>query len=196
MSNLNTFAGLYNLPGPIATAETAFAATNAIGGVTATTAATRALVGIRQDAAGGFFDGHVFRIRGLAKAIGTGAGNFTFNIYWNVGTNTNLTTFTSDVLVIGSGAIAVASKPAVALLEAEVIWDSSLQQVMAVKQASYNNLTATPAVPVVTPALSAANPLVAAGTVTNVSQLNFFATATSSANISSTTLIELCLEQI
>lgn len=197
MSNQNTFAGLYNLAGPIATAETAVASINAIGGTTTPGASTtRALVGVRQDVAGGLFDGHIFKIRGLAKAIGTGAGNFTFNIYWNVGTNSNLTTFTSDVLVIGSGAIAVASKPAVALLEAEVIWDSSLQQVMAIKQSSYNNLVTTPAVPVVTPALSAANPLVAAGTVTNVSQLNFFATMISSANISATTLIELCLEQV
>lgn len=196
MANLNTFAFLNNLPGPTATAETAVAAINAIGGVTPTTAATRALVGVRQDAAGGFFDGHVLKIRGLAKAIGTGAGNFTFNIYWNVGTNSNLTTFTNDVLVIGSGAIAVASKPAVALLEAEVIWDSSLQQVMGVKQSSYNNLITTPAVPVVTPALTAANPLVAAAVVTNVSQLNFFATMTCSANISATTLIELALEQV
>jgi|SRR6185369_3193162 len=196
MANMNTVAGLYNLAGPTSTTETAFASINAIGGISSGSSTTRALVGVRQDAAGGNFDGHVFKIRGVAKAIGTGAGNFTFNIYWNVGTNTNLTTFTSDVLVIGSGAIAVASKPAVALLEAEILWDSSLQQVMGIKQASYNNLVTTPAVPVVTPALTAANPLVAAATVTNVSQLNFFATATCSANISSTTLLELCIEQV
>lgn len=196
MANINTFAQIQDLAGPIAAAETAVAAVNAIGGVTPTTAATRALVSCSNDVAGGFLDGHPFWVKGIAKAIGTGAGNFTFNIYWNVGANTNLTTFTNDVLLIGSGAIAVASKPAVAFLEAMVMWDSSLQQVMAIKTRSYNNLVATPAVPVVTPALSAANPLVAAGTVTNPSQLSFFATITCSANISSTTLLELALEQI
>jgi hypothetical protein len=187
MANMNTFAGVYNLPGAISSTETAVAQFNST--------TTRVLVAPPQDVAGGVLDGHPFLVKGQAKAIGTGAGNFTFNIYWNVGTNTNLTTFTSDVLLIGSGAIAVASKPAVACLEAMVIWDSSLQQVMAVKTRSYNNLVTTPAVPVVTPALSAANPLVAAATVTNVSQLAFFATITCSANITSTTLLELSLER-
>jgi len=197
MANINTFAQIQDLAGPISTTETAVATVNGIGGITATpTLSTiRALVAPGNDVAGGFLDGHPFLVKGIAKAIGTGAGNFTFNIYWNVGTNTNLTTFTSDVLLIGSGAIAVASKPAVALLEAMVMWDSSLQQVMAVKTRSYNNLITTPAVPVVTPALSATNPLVAAAVVTNASQLAFFATITCSAGITSTTLIELSLEQ-
>lgn len=196
MATINTFAQIQDLPGPIAVAETAVATINGIGGITATpTLSTiRALVAPPQDIAGGFLDGHPFLVKGIAKAIGTGAGNFTFNIYWNVGTNSNLTTFTSDILLIGSGAIAVNSKPAVAFLEAMVMWDSSLQQVMAVKMKSYNNLITTPAVPVVTPLLSATTPLVAAAVVTNASQLAFFATITCSANISSTTLIELSLE--
>lgn len=186
---MNTFAGVYGLPGTVSATETAVAQFNST--------TTRVLVAPPQDVAGGLLDGHPFLVKGQAKAIGTGASNFTFNIYWNVGTNTNLTTFTNDVLLIGSGAIAVASKPAVAALEAMVIWDSSLQQVMAIKTRSYNNLVTTPAVPVVTPALSAANPLVAAGTVTNVSGLAFFATITCStaANVSSVTLLELSLER-
>lgn len=188
MANMNTFAQVQDLPGPTSATETAVAALNST--------TVRATVGVPQDIAGGLFDGHPILVRGLAKAIGTGAGNFTFNIYWNVGTNTNLTTFTNDVLLIGSGAIAVASKPAVAFLEGMVMWDSSLQQVMGIKTRSYNNLVTTPAVPVVTPALTAANPLVAAGTVTNISQLQFFATITCSANISSTTLLELALEEL
>jgi hypothetical protein len=197
MANQNTFFQLSNLPGVVSATETAVATINGIGGVTSTPSSIRALAGVRQDASGGFFDGHPFLVKGIAKAVATGTSNFTFNIYWNVGTNTNLTTFTNDVLLIGSGAIAVASKPAVAVLEAMVIWDSSLQQVMAIKTRSYNNLVTTPAVPVVTPALSAANPLVAASTVTNVSQLAFFATLTCStaANVTSATLLELSLEQ-
>lgn len=186
MSNMNTFAGVYGLPGATSATETAVAQFNST--------TTRAVVAPPQDVASGLLDGHPFLIKGMAKAIGTGVGNFTFNIYWNNGVNTNLTTFTNDVLVIGSGAIAVASKPAVAILEAMIVWDSSLQQVMGVKTRSYNNLTATPAVPLVTPALTT-NPLVAAGTVTNVSGLQFFATVTCSANISSTTLLELSLER-
>lgn len=196
MSNANTVAFIQNLTGPTSATETAVAAQSPLGGFTTTPTSVRAFIAPPQDVALGFFDGRPFFVRGLAKAIGTGAGNFTFNIYWNSGGNTNLTTFTNDVLLIGSGAIAVASKPAVAFLEAFVMWDSSLQQVMAVKTRSYNNLTATPAVPVVTPALSAANPLVAAGTVTNVSGLQFFATITCSANISATTLTELAIERI
>ncbi len=189
MANMNTFAQLSNLPGPISSTETCVAALNST--------TTRAFQGIRQDVNGGLFDGRPFLVRGLAKAIGTGAGNFTFNIYWSKNqVNTDLTTLTNDVLLIGSGAIAVASKPAVAFLEAVVMWDSSLQQVMAIKQLSYNNLITTPAVPVVTPALSAANPLVATTVVTNVSGLSFYATITCSANITSTTLLELGLDQI
>lgn len=187
MANMNTFAQIQDLPGAIATAETAVASL--------ANSTVRATVAIPQDVAGGLFDGHPILVRGLAKAIGTGAGNFTFNIYWNVGTNTNLTTFTNDILLIGSGAFAVGSKPAVAFLEAMVMWDSSTQQVMAVQTRSYINKVPTPTVPVVTPVLGT-NPFVAAGTVLNVSQIQFFATFTSSANISSTTLLELALEEL
>lgn len=189
MANANTVGGLYNLAGPIATAETAFGPSAA--------STVRATLNVRQDLASGFFDGHPFKVRAVAQAIGTGAGNWTFNIYWNKGVNTNLTTFTSDVLLIGTGAIAVASKPATAFLEAYVMWDSQLQQVAAVKLLNINNLVSTPAIPAgAINTLSAANPLVAAGTVTNVSGLQFFATSTASANITATSLIELCLEQV
>jgi hypothetical protein len=183
---MNTFAGVYNLPGPISTVETAVAQFNST--------TTRVLVAPPQDIATGVLDGHPFLVKGLALAIGTGAGNFTFNIYWNKGVNTNLTTFTSDILLIGSGTFAVGSKPAVALLEEMVMWDSNTQQVVGIQTRTYINKVATPTVPVVTPALGT-NPLVAAGTVTNVSALAFFATITCSANISSTTLLELSLER-
>lgn len=190
MANMNTFAQVQDLPGPIATAETAVASL--------ATSTVRATVGIPQDVAGGLFDGHPILVRGLAKAIGTGAGNFTFNIYWNSGGNTNLTTFTNDVLLIGNGTVAVGSKPTVSFLEGLVMWDSSTNQLMGVKTRSYNNIvgSAAPTVPVVTPALTATSPLVAAGTILNVSQIQFFATFTSSANISSTTLLELALEEL
>jgi len=195
MANLNTFFQLSNLPGPISTVETAIAAVNAIGGVTTTPSTIRALASVRQDAAGGFFDGHPFKIRAIGKAIGTGAGNFTMNVYFNSGANTNLTTFTSDVLVVGSGAVAVASKPAVAVCEGLIMWDSSTQQVMGLKVETFNNIVPTATIPLATPAVTAAT-LSAAGTTTNVSGLSFFVTFTSSANISSTTLIELALEQV
>lgn len=197
MANINTFAQIQDLPGPISTVETAVASINAIGGTTTPGASTiRALVACPSDINGGFLDGHPFKIRGIAKAIGTGAGNFTFNVYFNIGTNTNLTTFTNDVLVVGSGAVAVASKPAVAVVEGLVMWDSSLQQVMALKVETFNNIITTPTIPLATPAIIAATTLAATTVVTNPSQLAFFATFTSSANISATTLIELTLEQI
>jgi hypothetical protein len=195
MANMNTFAQVQNLPGPISTVETAVAAINQIGGISGVVTPIRALVGVRQDIAGGFFDGRPFKIRGVAKAIGTGVGNFTFNIYFNFGTNTNLLTFTNDVLVIGSGAVAVASKPAVAVLEALVMWDSSTNQVMGLKLDSFNNIVPTATIPVATPVVTAST-LSTAGVTTNVSALQFFATFTSSAGITATTLTELALEQV
>lgn len=195
MANINTFAQIQDLPGPISTVETAVASINAIGGTTTPGASTvRALVACPSDINGGFLDGHPFKIRGIAKAIGTGVGNFTFNVYFNIGTNTNLTTFTNDVLLVGSGAVAVASKPAVAVVEGLVMWDSSLQQVMCLKVETFNNIITTPTIPVATPVVG--TNLAATTVVTNPSQLAFFATFTSSANISATTLIELALEQI
>lgn len=188
MANSNTFGALYNLTGPTSATETAIAA---VAGGT-----VRAVLGVRNDVSGGLFDGRPFKVRVVSSCVATGAGNFTVNLYWNVGTNTNLTTFTSDVLVIGSGAIAAASKPCTSFMEATVIWDSALQQLAGFwnEAAGLNNLITTPAV-VKTSAAIVANTTLASG-LTNVSQIQFFVTHTCSANITSSKLVELAIDAI
>lgn len=188
MSNMNTFAGVYNLAGPISTVETAVA----IPGSTT----VRQLLAPPQDIATGVLDGRMFRVRAVAKAVGTGAGNFTFNLYFNFGANTNLTTFTSDVLIVGNGTVAVASKTAVSTMSALLFWDSTLQQLSGVKEFVWNSIVTTPTLTLATPAVTATQPLSATTVTTNVSGIQVFATITCSANITSTTLTELSFERI
>jgi hypothetical protein len=202
--NTNTFAGVRNYPGPTSATETAVAVINPLGGgssgytqQTAQFGTTRQLVGVPPDVSGGIFDGSPFKIRYAARAIGTGAGNFTVNVYWNNGVNTDLTTFTSDVLVIGSGAIAVASKPALAFDEVTLMWDSKLQSLAGFWNETSGMHVITSTGSVVnksSAAVTATDPLAALQTST--SALNFFITFTCSANISSTQLIEFSLERV
>lgn len=195
MSNMNTVFALYNLPGVVSATETAVP--TVVGGT------TRALMGLTSEPAAsqGLFDGHPFKIRVVAKAVGTGASNFTVNLYWNSANNTNLTTFTSDVLVNGSGAQALASKPGMVFTESVCVWDSALLQLSGYTPApaGFSSLVTTPNL--VTP--TAATKINTSGVIasTGVSTPNlvqFFVTFTCStaANVSSATLTELSIERI
>ena len=191
MANTNTMAAVYNLTGPTSSTETCIAASGS--------STQRALVNIRADvlAAGGLFDGHPFKVRAVSKYVASGAGNFTQNIYLNLANNTGLTTLTSDILLIGSGAHAMASKSGVVWIEAFCLWDSVEGRLAARWDdgAGLANIETTPAVIKSAAAVTATNPMSATG-VTATSGLSFYVTHTLSANATSSTLVELAIDQI
>jgi len=188
LANLNTATALYNLTGPTSSTETAIAA--------AGSTTVRAVLAPPQDLAGGFFDGHPFKVRVVSQAVVTGAANFTVNVYANLGGNTNLTTFTNDVLIIGSGSQAAASKWATVFMEAIVMWDSVSQQLAAFWNAAAGaaNIPTTPAVIKTSAAVTATNPVGTA--LSNISSVQFFVTHTLSANPTSSKLVELAIDRI
>lgn len=203
--NSNSFAGVRYIPGPISSTETCVAAYNAIGGNTTggftqqtqQTGTVRQFIGVPPDVTGGIFDGSPFKLRVVAQAIGTGAGNFTVNTYWSAGVNTDLTTLTGDILIIGSGAVAVASKPANVFMEATLQWSSALGSLTGFwnETAGQYQITSTGGVVIKSSAAQTATDPIAA-LQTSTSALQFFVTFTASANISSTRLIEMSLERI
>lgn len=136
------------------TTETAFAALGAAG----VTSVNRAVVGLNpatswdptsaaqtQLANATIFDGRPFKVRAAFKATGGAAGNFTGKVYANLGGNTNLTTFTNDVNVLSTGAIATAGASITAYVEGIFIWDSASQQLAGAQGLCINNI-GTPAV--------------------------------------------------
>jgi len=200
MSNANTFAALYNLPANSTATETAAqSAVGVFGVLGASTAAAplRAILAPRSDVSGGLLDGHPFKLRVVAQGVASGAGNFTVNVYLNAGGNTNLTTFTNDVLVIGSGAQALASKSGVVLMEAILMWDSTLQQLAGFwnEAAGVSNIPTTPAIIKTSAAVTATDPIASTGVAT-VDKLQFFVTSSISANGSSAKILEFALDQI
>lgn len=186
MANCNTFAGLYNQTGPTSATETAIAS--------ASSSTTRAIVAMPTNSE---FDGKPFKARVVSQGVASGACNFTVNLYWDSNANTNLTTFTGDVLVIGSGAQALASKSGTVLMEAICVWDSTLAQLAAfwIDSAGIANIPTTPAVIKTSGAVTATNPVTASGVATS-DLLRFFVTHTMSANATSSKLIELAFDEI
>lgn len=205
MANANTFAGVYTIPGPVSATETCVAAYNAIGGNTTggftqqaiQTGTTRQFVGVPADVSGGIFDGRPFKMRVVAQTQSTVASNFTVNCYWSAGVNTNTTTLTGDILVIGSGAVAVASKPATVFMEATLQWDSSLQSLTGFWNGAAGQyvITSTGGVIIKSSAAeTATDPIATLQASTGL--LNFFVTFTNSGAVTSTKLIEFALDRI
>lgn len=120
MSNANTFGGLLNLSQTNPTSETAF-------GSPAGTPTVRSLASIKADALLGSFDGRAFRIRGVWVVTGGTTTNITLKVYLNAGGNTNATTFTNDVALSSSGAIAVNSVTRPIMMDHIVLWDGVSQ---------------------------------------------------------------------
>jgi hypothetical protein len=189
MANVNTFAQLNKLTGPTSSTETAIAARGS--------STVRATLGVRSDILTGLFDGHPFKLRVVSKAAASGACNFTVNAYLNIGGNTNLLTFTNDILVIGSGAQALATSTGVLYMEATLLWDSATGRLAAhwIDGAGLANIVTTPAIIKTSGAITATNPLSATG-ITLTDQMTFFFTHTMSANASSSQLIEAALDQV
>ena len=73
-------------------------------------------------------DGRVFRLRCAARVTGGTTTNYTLKVYWWNSVNTDLTTFTSDIAILSSGAIAVNSATGVILLQSDLVWDATSQK--------------------------------------------------------------------
>mgnify|MGYP001599049767 CR=1 FL=1 len=189
MANSNTFSQVQQLSANFGAVETAVAS--------AADATKRAVVAVRADILSGIHDGRPFKLRVVARAAASGAGNFVVNAYWNSAANTNLTTFTGDILVVGSGNQALATSSGVVYMEARLLWDSASGRLAAhwLDGAGLSNIVTTPAVIKTSGAITATNPIHASAVVA-ASDLQFFVTTSVSANGSSAKLIELALDAI
>lgn len=201
MPNANTVAAFYNLAANSTSTETAVQAPVGVmtpNGVSTSGTPLRALIAPPPDVAGGFFDGYPFKLRVVAQGVASGAGNFVVNTYLNVGGNTNLTTFTSDVLVIGSGNQALASKSGVVFMEAYLMWDSVLQQLAGFWNAGAGaaDLVTTPAVIKTSNAVTATNPISTSSKLATNSGLQFFVTTSISANGTSAKVLEFAIDRV
>jgi hypothetical protein len=202
MANANTVAGLYGLAGPISATETAVQSPvgvmNPSGCKYVWYSSSRYCYQFHLMFLAESYDGKPFKLRVVAQGVASGACNFTVNVYWNSLANTNLTTFTSDVLVIGSGAQALASKSGVVFMEATLMWDSTLQQLAGFwnESAGASDIPTTPAVIKTTSAVTATSPITGSTAITKTDQLEFFVTFTMSANATSSKLIEFALDRI
>lgn len=104
MANTNSFSGFYNMAqSPIPATETIVLAP----GHTADTTRANSLVGLDPDLAqGGIWDGNPFRLSIAGRATVSASENITVAVYLNNTTNTNLTTFTSDIKVLNTSTMA------------------------------------------------------------------------------------------
>lgn len=200
MANTNTFAAFpNNLAANFSSTETAVQSpVGVMGPLGASTSGTplRQLLSVPPDVSGGIYDGRPFKMRVIAQGTASGAGNFVVNTYWNKGANTNLTTFTNDVLVIGSGNAALASTTGYVFMEAVLFWDSTLQQLAAFwnETAGLADVVTTPAIIKTTAAVTATDPV--ASSLTKTDSLQFFVTTSISANGTGAKLVEFSLDRI
>lgn len=122
MPNTNTIAAFQLLNQGNVTSESAFA--SASGG------SVRALLTIPSPIYTPQFDGRNVRLRVIAKVTGGTTTNYTMKVYGNYGGNTNLTTFTNDINIMTSGALAVNSATRIIVLDGIVYWDSTSQRLI------------------------------------------------------------------
>lgn len=204
--NLNTAASLGGLSLGNVTSETAFPS--------ATGGSTRGVLTLPPDplflpsTAGAavavpwaYVDGIPFLVKACCKVTSGGAGTFQFQVYWNSATATDLTTFTSDIVIAtdiytGPTTPATGGVPCSFYLEALCLWDSKSQQLCAAQGLGIGNVTTTP-IRVYGPwTVTPVGSPVATGLAAS-SQLQFFATAlfgtTHATN--SATLVELSIER-
>ena len=122
MPNANTIAAFQNLSQGNVTSESAFA--SAAGG------SVRAVLAPPAPVFTAVFEGHALRVRAVAKVTGGTTANYTLKVYGNYGGNTNLTTFTSDINIMTSGAVAVNSATRLFGLDGLVYWDATSQRLI------------------------------------------------------------------
>lgn len=208
MSSISTFQGFYNVPGPVSATATAVADYHAIGGSTSggftqqavQTGTTRLILSAGGSAG---FAGVPFIVRAVGKTVSAVASNFTLAIYWNSGSNTNLTTFTNDVAVLTSSTQAVASVGGYIALNARLVWDDVNKQLMGVGDLGAASIPTTP-VALNGPGvgtINATNPIAVSSTaaqaaIATQAGVQFFAVMTNSGAVTSTQLVEFSLNEL
>ena len=120
--NYNTVSSYQLLSQGNVTSESAFPL--ASGG------STRAVLVLPSIVSSGSIDGRHFRIRVAFKITGGTTTNFTPAVYWNSGSNTNLTTFTSDVKLMSLAAFAVNSTTRMCELDGDLLWDATSNRLL------------------------------------------------------------------
>lgn len=190
MANANTFAQLNNYTQGNVTSQTAFSTNLGLG------TTTRALLSAEPDIAGGLIDGRPFMIRAMFKLTSGTTSTYEGSIYWNSGDNTNLTTFTDDVLIAQYTTASLASGSATLFLEAQLLWDSASEQLAGFYTGNGLSNTATPALVKSAATLTTANPITT--DLVSTSALQFFVTGefgtSNSSNVA--TLVEFSLSSI
>lgn len=114
MANANTIAGATAaLASGNVTAETAFGST----------ATVRTVLQYPTNLSIGSLDGRELLLRAGILITGGTTTNYTPSIRLNSGSNTNLTTFTSDTAIVTPTAFAVNSVTRLCILQARISWD-------------------------------------------------------------------------
>jgi hypothetical protein len=131
------------------------------------------------------------------KATAIQSENVTFKLYWNAGVYSNLTTLSSDKLLVSTGTMATAGAASIsAYIEAVCLWDSVSQQLATVQMLGLKNIPTTPAV-INTGAMTISSPNPTTTLKATSDLLQFFATvAFSTSGVGDVaTLTELSIEQ-
>lgn len=200
MANANTVSRLAGLAQGNVTSESAFpsVAGGSVRAVLAQEVSSTAaqLPAISASPIAGAFDGVPFLVTAHFKVTAASSGNITCKLYWNSGSNTNLTTFTNDVLLISSGTVATGGVDVGVSLTAKCLWDSGSQQLMATQVSGLTNIGTPAVLNSGAETITSTNP-VATGLAT-VDKLQFFATALfgTSHSTNAVTLVELCINAL
>jgi len=141
-------------------------------------------------------DGHPFKVKACLKATAIQSENVTFSLYWNSGANTDLTTVTSDKLLISTGTMATGGAASIsAYIEAVCLWDSVSQRLATVQMLGLKNIPTPAVINSGAMTISSPNPTTTAKATSDL--LQFFATvAFSTSGVGDVaTLVELSIGQ-
>lgn len=97
---------------------------------TVTGGSTRVIVGPPPGLAGTQIEGRIIQVRLAVKVTGGTTTNFTLALYWYNSVNTDLTTFTGDIKIAATTAIAINSISGMYVMSADLAWDTISQRLM------------------------------------------------------------------
>lgn len=141
-------------------------------------------------------DGHPFKVKAAVKFTAIQSENVTFKLYWNAGVYTDLTTLSSDKLLVSTGTMATGGAVSgSAYVEAVCLWDSASQRIATVQMLGLKNIPTPAVINSGAMTISSTNPTTTSKATSDL--LQFFATvAFSTSGVGDVaTLTELSIEQ-
>src|SRR6266404_3927068 len=120
MSSILSINAAQNFSATNPTSETAMASTGS----------TRLILGPPTGLILNQLEGRIINVRLLAKITGGTTTNFTMTLYWSNSVNTDLTTFTGDIKIATTTALAVNTITSMFALSADLAWDTTSQRLM------------------------------------------------------------------